>query len=252
MLIVFEGIDATGKTTLAKEFAERWNVKYFKGGGWQRGTLLEKRAQQEGAGARDRYFDLMQLGRLRDLQKLAKETEVTIVDRLVIVDIAHHLAFAYNKKSGDFSEEAKKTARGQFKKYLPEEEAGLASKRGIDRKQIMGIVLDITDIGTIEERIRNNLKDEGIMELPEGTISLREWLKSHNHLSEADTLERFEAKRLAWLWCAKELGWKVIDASGSKEKVLGKVVDFLREKRILPEGQIGTKESEVTRGKEKE
>lgn len=251
MLIVFEGIDAIGKTTLAKELAEKWNIKYFRGGGWQRGTPLEKRAQQEGASARNKYFGLMQLGCLRDLQKLAKENEVTVVDRLVVVDIAHHLAFAYNEDSGDFSEEAQKIARGQLGKYLPEGEMESASKRGIDRKQIAGIVLDITDIDTAEERIRSSLKDEGIMELPEGTISLREWLRGHNHLPEADTLERFEAKRQAWLWCAKELGWKVIDASGSKEEVFKNITGILERNRVFIE-RLQTAGESIAGRKEKE
>jgi len=247
MLIVFEGIDATGKTTLAKELSERWKIPYFKGGGWQRDTRIGERAKQEGIGARDRYFALMQLERLGELKKTTGDGKNIIVDRLVLVDVAHHLALGWDETTKDFSQESKIQALQSLKTFLPPKGEVVTSKRAIPRKEVLGIVFDVADKGFIIERMIEKFGFSAT-----GEKDLVSWLKENGYFPEADTIEKFEVKRQAWLWCAEQLGWKVIDASGSKEKVLGKVVDFLREKRILPEGQIGTKESEVTRGKEKE
>lgn len=89
------------------------------------------------------------------------------------------------------------------------------------QKGVLGIVLDVDDKGILEDRIDR---------------------KKAADVTESDTLNRFEAKRVAWLACAEMLGWEVISAEGSENEVYGKIIEFLREKGISPEGQTVGKE----------
>lgn len=232
MLIVFEGIDATGKTTLAKELSERWKIPYFKGGGWQRDTRLGERAKQEGIGARERYFDLMQLDRLRELKKAMADGKNILADRLVFIDVAHHLSLGWDETTKEFSEESKIQALQDLRTFLPPK-GEVVSKRAIPREQILGIVFDVADKGFIVERMREKF---GLPATEEKDLA--SWLKENGYFPEADIIEKFEVKRQAWLWCAEKLGWKVIDASGSKEEVFGLVTEYLKEKDVKIEGQI--------------
>jgi len=207
--IAIEGLDLVGKTTQAERLADDLGVDYIKGGGWQTGSKLAQRTSREGS--RDHYFSLMQMKFLGDLAEKASEAEIAgregvvgIVDRLVVVDIAHHLSKSWDETKKGFSKEAKEKARQSLKKFMP--------------KGILGIVLDVSDKGVLEERIN---RDDG----------------DRVEETESDTLNRFEAKRAAWLWCAQELGWTVINAEGTRDEVFQRIREYLGEQGVLPEGQ---------------
>lgn len=205
-LIVIEGLDGTGKTTQAKRLAEALGVDYIKGGGWTADSKLAERTKREGS--RDRYFSLMQLSLLREIRKRLKEERegiTGVVDRLVLVDVAHHLSLTWDGKG--FPEEKKLWARQALLKYIPE--------------GILGIVLDVDDKSILEKRISR---------------------KEVSDVTESDTLNRFEAKRTAWLVCAEMLSWEVVSAEGPENEVYGRIVEFLEKKGILPEGQAARKE----------
>lgn len=205
-LIAIEGLDGTGKTAQAKELAKTLGVEYIKGGGWLADSKLAERASREGN--RDRYFSLIQLSLLKEIRKRLKEGKegiVGVVDRLVLVDVAHHLSKFWDGNS--FPEEKRLWAKQTLLKYVPE--------------GVLGIVLD-ADEDILRERISK---------------------KRALDVTESDTLNRFEAKRAAWLVCAEMLNWKVISAKGSEGEVYERIVEFLREKSISPEGQVAMREA---------
>ncbi|MBU2591967.1 MAG: hypothetical protein ABH867_04825 [Patescibacteria group bacterium] len=228
ILLVFEGVDATGKTTLAKRLARELKVEYIRGGGWFGESDLAKRSTREGS--RDFYYSLMQMRQVRETKAKLEESKrkegiVGILDRLVLVDVAHRLAFEYDGFN-DFTEKATDKARQALRKFIPE--------------GVWGIVLDVGDKEVVSGRILSKMSLEG-KSVPTGADFLS-WLREHGYLPEADTLGRFAAKRAAWLWCAQELKWPVVDASGSEEKVYGKVKTLLEEKGFWPEGQAKSPE----------
>ncbi len=200
-LIVIEGIDGAGKTTQAKWLSKKLGAKYIKGGGWQTNSPLASRAEREGS--RNRYFSLMQLKQLREVQKMIKEHQgenVTgVVDRLVLVDVAHILSLTWDKEKKDFPKEAKETARLSLKEHIPE--------------NVLGIIIDIADKQIIEQRIKGR----------------------SDRLPETDTLKRFEAKREAYTWCAKELGWEIINGEGTVTEVNEKIETTLNRRGVILE-----------------
>lgn len=224
-VIVIEGVDGVGKTAQAEKLAGNLGVEYIKGGGWQRDSSLAQRARREES--RDHYFSLMQLKKVKAIENKLRTCEsrgkvIAVVDRFVLVDVAHILSKSWDETSGDFPREAKQAARQSLGKFIPEE--------------TLGIVLDISDKRVIEGRIRSRLKQEGETVSPDKGLS--SWLLQNGYLSEADTLARFKAKREAWSWCARELGWGIINGEGTEEEVYKKIKDFLKERGIWPEGQI--------------
>jgi thymidylate kinase len=207
-LIAIEGLDGTGKTLQAKRLAQAMGVEYHKGGGWDKDSELARRYAREGN--RDLYFSLMQRRFVRGIKEMLeqkKEGIVGVADRLVLVDVAHHLSFFFDPESTSFPEEERKIALSYLKKHIPE--------------GTFGIVLDVSDPAILEQRIKQ---------------------KKEFDLTEQDTLDRFEAKRAAWLWCADALGWEIVDATGSEEEVFKKIRACLEKNRVLPEGQVGLKE----------
>lgn len=221
--IIVEGLDGVGKTVQAEKLAKALGVEYLKGGGWLASSDLEKRAQR--VGNRDRYFSLMQMKMVRDLKKRLKESGqeeiVGVLDRFVLVDVAHILAGSWDESKRDFSEEAKEKARESLKRFIPE--------------GVWGIVLDVPDKRIIEERLRHRLNP------PPGTEFIS-WLRENKHEPETDTLERFEAKRAAWQWCAQELGWGIVDGTGAEGEVFGRIQGVLTQQSIWPEGQVRSPE----------
>lgn len=217
-VIVIEGLDGVGKTIQADKLARALGVDYLKGGGWLANSDLGERSRREGN--RDHYFSLMQMRMVRDLKKRWEESKqegiMGVSDRFVLVDVAHILAGSWDENKRDFPEEAKENARESLKRFVPEE--------------VWGIVLDVPDKTVIEERIKRRLG------IPAGVESIF-WLRQNDHQPEADTLERFEAKRAAWQWCGQELNWKIIDGMGTEEEVFGKIQGVLAHQGIWPEGQ---------------
>lgn len=222
-VIVVEGLDGVGKTLQAGKLAKALGVEYLKGGGWLANSDLGERAQC--VGNRDRYFSLMQMRKVRDLEKRLRESGqeemVGVLDRFVLVDVAHILAGSWDGNKNDFSEEAKEKARESLKRFVPEE--------------AWGIVLDVPDKRIIEERIKHRLN-------PPPEAEFISWLRGNNYEPEADALERFEAKRAAWQWCARELNWAIVDGAGTEEEVFGRIQSALAQQGIRPEGQVRSPE----------
>jgi thymidylate kinase len=208
-IIVFEGVDGVGKTVQAKRLAAALGVEYLKGGGWQADSDLARRSRRWGN--RDRYFSLIQMRFVRDLgEKLSTMGEGKIgavADRFVLADVAHILSKFWNESTKSFTGEAEETAADSLARFIPE--------------GVWGIILDVSDEKIIEGRIQNR-----------GSISE----------GEVDTLQRFEAKRQAWLWCGHKLGWGIVDAIGTEDEVFGRIKGVLEQRGFWPEGQVRSPE----------
>lgn len=226
VLIVLEGLDALGKTTQAKILAERLGVPYIKGGGWFGDSNLATRASREGN--RDRYFSLMQLKQVREIAHILrnhKESEgiIGIVDRFILVDVAHILSRSWNEEGHNFAPEAEELSRKTLDRYLSLE--------------IHGIVLDTEKPDLIKERIRSNFRNKGI-DLPFNTNELIAYLK-HSDPTDADTLERFCAKRAAWRWCANYLNWPLVSAEGTESETTNRLLTVIEGNIINREQETG-------------
>ena len=209
-IIIIEGLDGTGKSVQAKLLAEKIGGEYIKGGGWNKDSNLAQRKMN-----RNTMFTLMQMEKGRELRErqMAETKSVLVVDRFGLVDITHWLAKGWKEENKRFTEESLEQARKNLDLFFGK------GKRAIRSEEIVGFILDIGDKQVLKERI--NSRDGG-----GGTET------------DVDTLRRFEAKREAYRWCAKELGWRLVNAEGTREEV-AKVIWAEVEKRvIMVEGQV--------------
>ncbi|HUW24693.1 MAG TPA: hypothetical protein VMW04_03640 [Patescibacteria group bacterium] len=237
MIIAIEGLDGIGKTTLAREIASKYGFPYFKGGGWKPdspwGRRFVREVEKPKHFSRSLYFEGIQRRFLHEAETMAKEEKTVVADRMLLVSAAHWLSRTWDEAKKDFSDEGKATALELIRKYLPE--------------NVTGIVLDVEDRKIIETRLRHRIGEDERAEIRRGAEVPREefscWLRENGFLGEADTLDFFEVRRNAWLWCAKQIDWEVIDASGSTREVFGQVESMLDRQGIYPEGNLQAAES---------